>query len=216
MGTERGEELAALFQRTAPRGQGVNCPEPERLWAAISGELSVEELRGVVDHSAQCGECSEALRVARELKLATAPADTTSLKRWSPNPKWLVGLALAAGVAGLVVVNAKQNQTLPGAVAERGGEEPSVHSALPQAPQSRKALVLRWVPYPHARRYNVTLATTDLHVLLERAGVESTELAIPAETLSTVSPGTRLVWRVEAMLENGRTVESAAFPLELD
>jgi hypothetical protein len=214
MNTERGEELAALFQRTAPHGAGANCPEPERIWAAASGELSLEEVGAVVDHSAQCADCSEALRLARDLTLAAGPS-ASHRKRWSPQPKWLIGLALAAGLAGLVVVSAKQDR-LPGPLAERGVEELSIRSALPEARQSRAALVLRWVPYPHARRYNITLATTDLRVLLERAGVESTELAIPPAILATLSPGARLFWRVEATLDDGRSVESPAFPLELD
>jgi hypothetical protein len=216
MDTERVEDLAALFQRTSPHGRRVDCPTADRLWAATSGELSSTDARAVVDHSVRCGDCSEALRVARELRVTAVPTDKASPERWSPQPKWLIGLALAAGLAGVVVVSGKQDRALPGAVAERGAEGPSLHSALSHAPQSRTALVLRWVPYPHARRYDVTLATTDLRVLFQRAGVESAEVAVPAAALATVSPGTHLVWRVEATLEDGQSVESPAFSLDLD
>jgi len=178
--------------------------------------LSLAELRAVVDHTARCGDGSEALRVARGLRVAVLPSNEATVKRWSPQPKWLIGLASAAGVAGLVVVSSQQHNSIPGLVAERGAEEPSLRPTLPLGRQSRTALVLRWVPYPHARRHDVTLATADLRVLFERAGIESAELAVPAAALTTVLAGARLVWRVEATLDDGRSVESPAFSLELD
>lgn len=111
-------------------------------------------------------------------------------------------------------VNRRHGNTGPDIV--RGAAEPALKSTLGDARQPRASLVLRWVPYAHALRYDVTLATPELRVLFHRSGVELAELAVPAPALEGLPSGARLVWRVEATLEDGRSVESPALTLELD
>jgi hypothetical protein len=216
MRTENEADLPALFQSTSPPGRRVDCPEPERLWAAPAGTLSFPELTKLVDHSAQCEDCSEALRLARELRADGATGVEATIHLVSPQPRWLIGLALAAGLAGLVVLNVRHQRPNPEPLFERGPGALAMRSAIPDAPQARQALVLRWVPYPGAHRYNVTLATSDLRVLFQRSGLEQTEVPVPAVALEGIPPGARLFWRVEAALDDGRSVESPAFTLTLD
>jgi hypothetical protein len=216
MDADQAEDLAGLFQRTAPRGHDVGCVAPERIWDAVFGELPFAELRAISDHSVHCGDCSEALRLARDLRAASAPQKRAPARRSFPGPRWLVGVALAAGVAGLVAVgtNLRRNAIEPDL--ERGVAAPQIRSALANGRQPRTSLVLRWWAYPGATRYNVTLATVDLRVLFQQSGLEATEVAVPPATLAGVAPGARLVWRVEASLRDGRTIDSPAFTVDLE
>jgi hypothetical protein len=215
MQAEEPTDLAALFRDTAPRGRAMGCPEPDQLWAATAGELSLKPLQSLVDHSARCGECSEALQMARDLRNASGPLGKETLAPRPSRPRWLVGLALAAGVAGLGVISHFQREPHESAL-ERGVLSPTLRSALADERQPRTNLVLRWWAYPHAVRYDVTLATTDLRVLFQQAGVAQTEIAIPSAALSGLAAGTRLIWRVEASLEDGRSVESPAFMVTVE
>ena len=216
MDADESEDLAALFRRTAPRGHDVGCAAPEKIWAAGSGDLPFAELRALTDHSIGCGDCGEALRVARDLRAASVPLEKVTVPRWSRRSRWLVSVALAAGVAGLVAVstNLRRNGTEP--ELERGVAAPEIRSALAGARQPRASLVLRWWAYPRATRYNVTLATVDLRVLFQKSGLETPEVAVPPSALAGLSPGARLVWRVEATLLDGRSIESPAFTVDLD
>ena len=216
MAADTRPDLASLFQGTAPLARGIGCPEPDQIWAGTSGELSFEELRALVDHSAHCGDCGEALRVACEVRSTIAPAGVTRLQRFHPKTPWLAGLALAAGLAGLWIWMPHLGRSTTDTVLERSSRGPLLQSALPDARQPRTALVLRWVPYPHAVRYEVTLTTLDLRVLFQQSGVTQSEVSIPPSVLAQVAPGTPLVWHVEASLEDGRSVESPAFTLELE
>jgi hypothetical protein len=211
-----GRDLAELFQRTAPAAPATGCPGPERFWSAVSGELSAAEVRTLTDHSIRCADCSEALRLAREVWATAQPAEASRAPRRATRSNWLMGLALAAGVAALVTVgiNLKHQETATDL--ERGGDAPAIRSTLPKAPQPRAALVLRWSPVPHARRYSVTVATSDLHVLFQRSGIDHEEQAVPPSALMGIPAGTRLIWRVEATLENGQSVASPAFLLDVD
>jgi hypothetical protein len=216
MDAEKTEDLAERFQRTAPRGHDLGCVAPERIWDAVFGELPFAELRAITDHSVRCGDCSDALRLARELKLASAPQERAPARHSFRSSRWLIGVALAASVAGLVVVGTNQRRNAPEPELERGVAAPQIRSALASARQSRTNLLLRWQAYPGATRYNVTLATADLQVLFQKSGLDATEVPVPAAATAGVAPGTRLVWRVEASLVDGRTVESPAFSVDVD
>jgi hypothetical protein len=216
MDADEAKDLADAFQRDAPSPNATGCPEPERIWAAVFGELPFGELRAITDHSIRCTACSEALRVARDLKASSAPATEASLTKRPAQTRWLIGLALAAGVASLVLVRTTQQRVGDGADLERGATTSGIQSALPKTAQPKAGLVLRWSPLPHVARYSVTLATDDLRVLFQKSGVETAELAVPPTALTGLAPGAHLVWRVEATLEDGRSVESPAFPLDLD
>jgi hypothetical protein len=216
MDADEAKDLADAFQRHAPSGSATGCPDPGRIWAAVSGELPFAELRALTDHSLRCADCTEALRVAQDLRASPSLAAKPSLASRRARSRWLIGIALAAGLAALVLVRTTQQRAGLETDLERGVPSDRIRSALAKTAQPRASLVLRWWPFPHAARYSVTLATDDLRVLFQKSGVEKSELAVPAAALTGLAPRARLVWRVEATLENGRSVDSPAFTLELD
>ena len=216
MEPEKTEDLAAIFQRSAPRGHDVGCVPPERIWDAVFGELPFAELRAITDHSIRCGDCGDALRLARDLRAASNPQKSELARRSFPGPRWLVGIALAAGVAGLAVVRINQQRSASEPELERGVAAPQIRSALASGRQPRTSLVLRWWAYPGAARYNVTVATADLRVMFLKSGLEGTAVAVPPATLAGLPPGARLVWQVQASLVDGRTIDSPAFTVDLD
>src|SRR5277367_4960 len=120
MGPDQAEDLAVVFQRTAPRGHDLGCLPPERIWEAVFGELPFAELRAITDHTIRCGDCGDALRLARDLRAASAPEKREPARRSFPGPRWLVGVALAAGVAGLAVVGINQRRSASEPELERG------------------------------------------------------------------------------------------------
>ena len=44
-----------------------DCPEPDALWAAAAGKLSLEERRTIINHTLHCQDCAEDWRVAMRL-----------------------------------------------------------------------------------------------------------------------------------------------------
>src|SRR5277367_507490 len=86
MGPDQAEDLAVVFQRTAPRGHDLGCLPPERIWEAVFGELPFAELRAITDHTIRCGDCGDALRLARDLRAASAPEKREPARRSFPAP----------------------------------------------------------------------------------------------------------------------------------
>lgn len=60
-------KLREEFASRAPARAGAACPPPDRIWAAVLGELEPDEARRLVDHSISCTTCSAAWRLARSL-----------------------------------------------------------------------------------------------------------------------------------------------------
>jgi hypothetical protein len=76
---------------------------------------------------------------------------------------------------------------------------------------------LQWTPVDHALRYRVQLSTEDLHPVYDRT-VEAPALTLPlalADLARQRSGGAVLLWQVEALLPDGRTVLSPTFRMRL-
>ncbi|NJL29925.1 MAG: hypothetical protein HC897_19520, partial [Thermoanaerobaculia bacterium] len=96
-----------------------------------------------------------------------------------------------------------------------GGEQ-AIHSLLGAEPaMARDAVVLRW-DGPEGARYDVFVQTTGLAMVSEAHELETTEYQVPAEALADLPAGTRLFWRVEAVLADGSRLSSSAFDFQLD
>jgi hypothetical protein len=72
--------------------------------------------------------------------------------------------------------------------------------------------VLRWSEVPGASSYNVTVLTPDLAVVHQEVGVAGHTLRLPA---GVGQRGGGLLWNVDAVLPDGRTVASPTFELQL-
>ena len=216
------DALVRRFQESRPKALRSDCPAPEQLWAAVSGNLSLEELRQTTTHTARCAECSEALRIALELQRAAArPAAPGVVVPLRARRQRLLAFSgaglLAAGLAAVVLVHGRD---LPSSAltrdAERGEAAAAIASRTPPGRQPRNEVHLRWTAYPNALHYNVSVMTPSLQLLHRALGVSTTDFKVPPEALSGQPAGARLLWSVEAALPDGRIVESAVFPLQLD
>jgi hypothetical protein len=204
--------LRREFQRSQATNLDEPCPAPEDLWALTRGELPQEKASQVVLHSSRCARCGAALRIALEMGEPLAPA--VAVVKQFPRRRLAAGLGLAAAIAATLVVVPRLRPADTG-LHERGGAEDGVRSLVPSTPQARSKLVLQWSAYPGALRYQVTLASTDLHVVFQKQGVTATRVEVPEPALASVPPGAHLVWEVEAILADGRAIKSPAFDLTL-
>ena len=107
--------LGASAARAVP---GADCPDPDDLWAARRGELSVTDAECIADHLACCASCREAWRVAgvvgdEPAELRPAP-ETRGMQakpmRWRPALMALAAAALViVGVASTLFIQSVVN-----------------------------------------------------------------------------------------------------------
>ncbi len=97
---------------------------------------------------------------------------------------------------------------------ERGnGGAVTVRAESPPVQPARDA-VLRWSAVPGASSYNVTVLTPDLVVVHQAVGIAAHELRLP-QGVGQRAAGGGLLWNVDAVLPDGRTVASPTFELVL-
>jgi len=204
------EWFRTAFQRSQASSLDEPCPTPEDLWALTRGELDRASARPIILHSSRCARCGAALRIG--LEMAQQLDEAVAAPKVLPFRRFSLGVGLAAAIAATVLIVPYLRSPETG-IHERGGASDGFRSLVPSTPRSRAGLVLEWSPYPDAVRYQVTLASLDLHVLFQKVGVTGTRVEVPEAALATVPPGARLIWRVEAILPDGRAIESPAFDL---
>ena len=210
--SSESEWLRTAFQRSQVSLEEP-CPSADDLWTLTHGELSGTIARPIVLHSSRCARCGAALRIALELAEQTTRAVTA--RNVLPLRRVSLGLGLAAAIAATVVIVPRLHLPEPG-VHERGGAPDAVRSLVPPTPRPRSGLVLEWSAYPGAVRYQVTVASVDLHVLFQKVVATGTRVEVPEAALASVRPGGRLIWEVEAILADGRTIKSPAFDLIIE
>lgn len=221
-------DLERRFLASIPESDGARCPEPAVFWEAVAGELEAARTRALVDHTATCRACSEALRIARDVRAEgpdgsiAVPTDAAAARvasrrgvRWMGRAATgLVGAALAASV-GVVLV---RTQVPREPIVERGGPAGDAPADVlrPTSSESQPAsdVVLRWTGYPGALGYNVTVLTPDLAVVHRAVGVATPEVRVPATAIRAAT-GSGLLWNVDAVLPDGRTVGSRTFKLQV-
>jgi len=218
--TEPADPLERRFRAALPETDGTGCPPAEDFWAAASGDLPSERLRSLVDHGAHCAQCAEAWRILADVRHeAGAPTPAAEARpaplplfRRRPPMRALVPLGLSALVAAALVVSLRPPPPRPAPV-ERGNGGGSLRAESPDLQPVRRA-VLRWSEVPGARTYDVTVLTPDLVVVHQAKGLSTRELKLP-DAVSERAAGTGLLWNVDAVLPDGRTVASPTFELRL-
>ena len=222
-------EVSKLRERfraaAAEADRSTDCPGAERIWDALHGGLPPEDRRTIIDHTARCPACAEAWRLAREIGGGAAPAAVhatagqagvgpvhgTGWRRWVP----LAAAAALVVVVGLVLRQGPVRDEQPPQY--RTGDEAALRSLLPEeTPLPRSACLLRWSDGPEGARYNVEVATADLEVIARARGLEQPEFTVPADRLADLPPGTKLLWRVEATLPDGRMIATPTFFARLE
>jgi hypothetical protein len=192
-----------------------DCPEPDRLWWAVRGELPPAAARTLVLHTAACPACAESWRLALELRTDAGSASSIGPRaRW-----WGSGLPFAAGLAAMVLagglVRQQEGAAGPGGHAsrERGG----VRAVMAEdSPLPRAACVLRWTPAGEGARYDLRVATAALEVIHGARNLSEPEAQVPPSVLAALPPGTRLLWQVEVVATDGTRTASPTFMVRLE
>jgi hypothetical protein len=223
--TEPSDDFERRFREALPDTGEGDCPPAETLWAAAAGELPFDQVRTLVDHGARCARCAEAWRILADVRRAAVesnPAGAHSpprrpLSPAAPGRAWarrralvpLIASALAATVVWTLL-----RPSPPGSPAvERGNGPGTVLRAESPPVQPANGALLRWSEVPGASSYNVTVLTPDLVVLHQAVGVSARELRLPESVRQRAGGG--LLWNVDAVLPDGRTVASPTFELQL-
>lgn len=209
------ERLRALFREgQADARPSDSCPAPEQIFEAARGSLAPDDTTRLVEHSLSCPACAFAFRLARELLAEVEPAPGQEQENEKEEPvlvrlprrRWIVsalsGLAVAA--TALLVVRSSSAPVYR-------AEEVKIVSLVAESSLPREQFLLRWAALGTGTRYSVNVATPDLNVLFARGGLGEAQLQVPPAALSKLPAGSAVVWRVTALLVDGRRIESTAF-----
>jgi hypothetical protein len=210
------ERLRAAFAASAEdAAPGESCPDPERLLSARRFELPAEAIRSLVAHTAACGACAEAWRLAGEVDvLLPRPAAATPPSR---SRTWWGGWTSALAAAAVLVIALGALVGERRGPAYREGAGLVLRSLVPEGrPLPRQACVLRWSPGPPGSRYAVDVAREDLAPIAAARGLERAEYRVPPESLAGLPRGATLLWRVEAVLSGGGRLGSVTFLATLE
>jgi len=214
------EDLRAAFASLSESSvSGPECPSPEEIWDAAAGGESPARVSAVVDHTSGCFACAEAWRLAREFggqsKMAPGSPGSTPAARVPGRRAWT---ALAAAVvvlsAGIGVVVLRRGAP---SVVTRAGEEVEIRSLVPEsAPLPRETCILKWSQPGDGARYTVRVGTEDLSPIALAEHLDQPEYRLTATDLEKIPPGAAIVWRVEAVLPDGRHIASPGFRNRLE
>ena len=221
----RDDGLVEAFRASMPAHPEQACPSPDSLWSAARGELSGPELEALASHLRTCASCGEALAVSVELAAEAEPAVVALPPRRLRRLPRIAGVAagITALAAGLIVFLVQRAPAPPGSreaeVEASRGEAAGAAAirSLSAEAQPTSGARLQWTPVDRALRYRVQLSTEDLHPVYDRT-VEAPALTLPlalADLARQRSDGAVLLWQVEALLPDGRTVLSPTFRMRL-
>jgi hypothetical protein len=212
---------AAWRAREAGPGPIGGCPAASDLWSAVRGELPPEARRAVVDHTSSCAACAEAWRLAVALNPDPIPLATPrprSVVAFLPRSRALAPLAAAAVLAvalagGYWLLHGPR----PGPAPEfRGAEVPAIRSLLDDGETlPRGSFRLRWSSGPDGSRYDVHVTTESLQVVASFRQLVEPAVVVPESALVSLPAGTRVLWRVQAVLPDGERVASPTYVARL-
>lgn len=224
--TEPSDDLERRLRAALPDTDDAECPPADDYWSAAAGELPFERVRALVDHGATCARCAEAWRILADVRRDATEAgagmsDVPALRslvggaaaRTPLRTRTLLPLALSAMAAVGLWVVLRPPPVRPPPVERGTGMGATVRAESPEVQPARDA-VLRWSEVPGASSYNVTVLTPDLVVVHQAVGVSGREFRLP-EAVRQRAAGTGLLWNVDAVMPDGRTVASPTFELRL-
>lgn len=214
----KDEDLSRLrVAFTAPdAGSPGSCPEPDRIWEAVRGELPPEEVREIVDHVAVCASCAEDWRIAMEFEKESARQETAAVVRSFPARRFQPWIAAAAAALVLTVGGVYVRETTkPGPVAEYRGEKTGIRSLAGET-RPRQAFVLPWTPVEGAESYDLLVTTAELSTVADPRGLATAQFQVPESALADLPDGARLHWRVTAVFPDGARTQSPTFTTALE
>jgi hypothetical protein len=198
-----------LRQTPAPRDpeeRSPRCLELDTLAAWVDGTVDAEALRAVIAHLAECTAC-RTLAASLAVALADPAVAGEVAKLEGRRSRWVIPISISAAAAAAVLL-----ALLPGKAAERLPEHraPTVTAgatpaALAPIGTVARAGMLQWSSVSGAGRYRVTVFDAEGRVLYE---VELADTAVTLPDSLHLTPGRRLIWRVEARIGYNRWVSS--------
>ena len=204
---------------------------PERIWAAIHLELPPDECAAIVDRLHRDPALALEWRLALELKrsaatlvepvVATKPANSQHYRRryW-----YTAAFALAAAAVIVLIViprgeHQSDGQLDPGSdtqVPLREVEtDAAIRSELSAATLPAAAFELRWTAVPGVVRYELQVTTRALDPVYADTQLSDNHALVPASALADLPANTELIWRVTAVMPDGRRQSSAAMSVTL-
>lgn len=207
--------LRAAFTAPDPTSQGpAGCPEPDRIWEAVRGELPPEEVRDIVDHVAVCASCAEDWRIAVEFEKESARQEAAAAVRPFPARRFQPWMSAAAAALVLTLGGIYVRQTINPAPAEYRGEETEIRPLAGET-RPRQAFVLSWTPVAGAESYDLLVTTAELATVADPKGLTAAQYQVPASALATLPGGAQLHWRVTAVFPDGGRRQSPTFTTAL-
>lgn len=200
----RIEALQQAFSSIPVGSSGEDCPEPERLWAAVRLELPPEERREIVRHTATCSACAEDWRVTwalwqKEQEAEAHDCDGKVLNGpWGAFKKSLPQVAaaalvlLAVGVGGVMLHQAPET-TFRG---HQEAVEQTRSQNLDGASLPRERFLLRWEPTEGAT-YKIHLMRKNGDFIQAEPGLTTAEFMVPEDLLQDLKSGENVLWQVE-------------------
>jgi hypothetical protein len=205
---EEISRLRAAF--TAPAPPAGSCPEPDRIWEAVRGELPPEEVREIVDHVAVCASCAEDWRIAVAFE-----KESLAVVRPFPPRRFQPWIAAAAAALVMTVGGVYVRQTVKPDPPVYRGEESRIESRTP-ASLPRQSCVLQWSPVPDAEAYDLLATTAELETVADPKGLTTTQYQVPASALADLPAAAQLHWRVTAVFPDGGRKQSPTFTTALE
>jgi len=214
--TESDRRLRALLRDEA--GDPSDTPDPEfdaQVEALLSGDLDEAEAQDLAGQLLDDPELAFQVRVAVEMQhareeeeAAAAPAVTRS----NAGSRWAWATAFAAAAALLVFVVARPPPLPPGGESPvRSGTFPLLAPTQPSATLPRDAFVLEWTGGPTGAVYELFVTTPSLQPVYQARELPAPRHTVPASALKPYPTGSRFVWRVVAVTDEGRRIHSTAF-----
>lgn len=224
--TRNDDEMARLRRAFAePPGARAThpsgCPEPDRIWQAVRGELPPDQVREIVDHVAVCAYCAEDWRIAMAFEEEARAGESLetgetyeAVPRMLPPPVSRFRPWMAAAAAALVMTVAGIQMRPEKPVYRSGDGNAVVTREIPAA--GRASFVLAWQPVPGAESYELLVTTSELRTVAAPKGLTETQYQVPETALADLPAGTLLHWRVIAVYpdESRKQSKSATTTLE--
>lgn len=196
-----------------PVASTTSCPEPDRIWEAVRGELPPDEIREIVDHVALCASCAEDWRIAMAFEKESRNQREDVVRPFPAVRRFQTWIAAAAAALVLTVGGLlyQQTQKVAPEAGYRGGASRTGTVAEQTCP--RQACVLTWTPVAGAESYEVLVSNrAELTTVADPEGLTSTQYQVPASALAGLPSGTSLQCIVTAVFPDGREEQVSSFP----
>jgi hypothetical protein len=219
------------------------CPADEVFIKAFMGELNLEEVERLVDHTLVCRKCHKKFEVLRQLssdlmkkspgleerkltneeekelgriarkKLKKTKSDKSMLFNVVPTKHAAVAALMIVVIAGILLILNLPRINKSGIYREERSG-PRIALIMPSGKVSVPPVVFSWTVYAGADDYFFELVDDELNTVYERI-LEETQLTLPDEVVQKLEKGKTYVWRVSARNEFGQVLRSDFTSFEL-